>query len=95
VLSRAVVDHWHAALALLSSLSASGSLGSALGRVNEAAGRLEAAWGDVSLLPPPHFPLEHHAAVLVPLVVPLLVPLLGGLKSEWRRYKAKTRQASA
>ncbi len=50
--------------------------------------------GDTSLLPPPHFPLEHHVAVLVPLVVPLVVPLLGGLHSEWRRYKEK-RQARA
>lgn len=93
VLSPRVIAKWHASLLALNEAQQqsppSSNFTDAMTRANEAAGKASEAWSDPSLVPPPHFPAEHHVAVLVPLIVPLLVPVLGGLKGEWRRYKEK------
>lgn len=44
---------------------------------------------DPGLLAPPHLPLEHYAATLLPLLLPVLLPLLVGLGKERRRLREK------
>jgi len=60
-----------------------------LSRSNSAWASAQQAQQDEALLPPPHYPFEHYAAIFLPLLLPVLLPLLLGLQSEWTRYQEK------
>ena len=44
----------------------------------------------LTLISEPHFPLEHLAAIFLPLWVPLILPMLVGLLREAKRYRSKS-----
>jgi hypothetical protein len=69
--------------------SSSSTFPHVLSHLNNAWAFAQQAQQDESLLPPPHYPFEHYAAIFLPLLLPILLPLLLGLKSEWTRYQEK------